>query len=295
MRPGVTSAFNMVHGRIRVSSPPQRVLDILTEICLSEGWCPDRSEAREMAEGWQDQVCALIRNEINELRKLGRFVHYDFNASSSYMLQGAAYIAETDTADVRQEKERLMELDEYFAAISEVSPRLFEALCTGILSELGVPDPVLTPYSGDEGIDFYGRMTLDKLLAPDALYPGVESQFSVWMIGQAKHHQKGAISTFHIRELVGAVELAKRGAFSIREQGYIQPPVRSCDAVFYLFFTTGQMTAPSWRLIEESGVIGMDGTMIAAFIARRARTLAEGTVAERLSLWLSPFIRAVET
>jgi restriction endonuclease Mrr len=244
-----------------------------------------------MAERWEDEVCTLIRNEMNELRRLGRFVHYDFNTSSSYMIQGAAYVAENDADDVRLEKERLMGVDEYFEAISALSPQRFEALCAGILYELGVPAPTLTPYAGDEGIDFYGRMALDRLLAPEALYPGVESQFSVWMIGQAKHYQKSAVSTFHIRELVGSVELAKRGAFSLREQGYLQPPVRSCDAVFYLFFTTGQMTSQSWRLIEESGVIGMDGAMIAAFISRRSST--EGTVAERLSLWLAPFIAAI--
>jgi hypothetical protein len=248
-----------------------------------------------MAERWQDQVCVLIRNEINELRQLGRFVHYDFNTSSSYMLQGTAYITENDMATARREKERLIEVDEYSSAISGLSPLHFEALCTGILSEFGIRDPVRTPYSGDEGIDFYGKMALDKFLAPDALYPGVEVQFSVWMIGQAKHHQKGSISTFHIRELVGAVELAKGRAFAIREQGYLQPPVRPCDPVFYLFFTTGQITGHSWRLIAESGVIGMDGTMVAAFIARRARTPEGGKVAERLSVWLSQFIEAVES
>jgi hypothetical protein len=33
-----------------------------------------------------------------------------------------------------------------------------------------------------------------------------------------------------------------------------------------LFFTTGDISADGWQLLETSGVIGMDGLMLSAFI-----------------------------
>ena len=40
-----------------------------------------------------------------------------------------------------------------------------------------------------------------------------------------------------------------------------------CDPVFFLFFTTGLISAPSWRLAVKSGIVALDGEMVASFLA----------------------------
>ncbi|MGB7208061.1 MAG: hypothetical protein WBD27_05315 [Pyrinomonadaceae bacterium] len=87
------------------------------------------------------------------------------------------------------------------------------------------------------------------------------------MIGQAKHYNETDASTFAIRELVGSVELAKGRAFGSVAEKYTDLTIKACDPIFYLFFTTGRITANSWRLMDRSGVVGMDGEMIAALLA----------------------------
>jgi restriction endonuclease Mrr len=89
----------------------------------------------------------------------------------------------------------------------------------------------------------------------------------IWMIGQAKHYIQGQVSTPDIRELIGSVVLARGRAFSSESAQYVDMHIRPCDSVFFLFFTTGRMSSRGWKLLASSGVIGMDGDMVAAFLA----------------------------
>jgi len=39
------------------------------------------------------------------------------------------------------------------------------------------------------------------------------------------------------------------------------------DPVFMLFFTTGRISIDGWQLVNRSGIVAMDGEMLAAFLA----------------------------
>ncbi len=90
---------------------------------------------------------------------------------------------------------------------------------------------------------------------------------SVWMVGQAKKYGAIKAGTPDIRELVGAVILARGKAFGGSANTYSDLDILPCDPVFYLFFTTGSISTDGWRLLERSGAVGMDGLMVAAFLA----------------------------
>jgi hypothetical protein len=91
----------------------------------------------------------------------------------------------------------------------------------------------------------------------------------------------------YLRDLVGAVELAKGKAFGSAGEKYKDLHLRACDPVFYLFITTGSMTENSWRLIKHSGVAGMDGAMVASFLADRGIGMEGGTFNNlRFRQWL---------
>lgn len=122
------------------------------------------------------------------------------------------------------------------------------------------------------------------------IFPGVRRQLSAWMIGQAKHYSTGDVSTFEIRDLVGAIELAKGQAFGAAGEKYADLDLRVCDPVFYLFFTTGRITLNSWRLLAKSGVAGMDGSMVASFLADHAIGSHNGTFQDYLlKKWIARY------
>jgi hypothetical protein len=211
------------------------------------------------------------------------------------MLQGAAFIEPKDPASVRQSKKQIAYFEEYVTALGDLSPRDCEVLCTRVLELLGVQQPTLTQFSADEGVDFFGQLRLSEFLAPDLVTPNIEKQLSVWIVGQAKHYKASKVATFDVRELVGAVELAKAKAFSSKSDKYPELNIRASDPVFSLFMTTGKISSSTWTLLRNSGVVGMDGQMVAAFLARHGVCTSSGRFRKSdLSRWLKRSAPSVE-
>lgn len=64
--------------------------------------------------------------------------------------------------------------------------------------------------------------------------------------------------------------------------------MRLCDPVFYLFFTTGKISRDGWALMRSSGVVGMDGGMVAAFLADHDVGCSSGTFeASLFAAWVT--------
>ncbi len=290
MKPGPSLACKMLSEFVSITSEPLPVIEWLTYICIDQGWFSSNADAREAAERWEGRFLSLLQEELSELNRVGRFSQYSFNSSSEYMLQGACFIEPRDPDDIKKAKTRRAQFGDYALALSELTPEEFEAMCVGILDQIGVNEPQLTPYSADEGIDFYGRLQLEEHILLEDRFPSVQRQLSAWMVGQAKHYKLSQVSTFDIRELVGSVELAKGGAYSSVDPKYPDLNIKVCDPVFYLFFTTGRISSNSWRLLDHSGVVGMDGEMVAAFLADRGvGTANEGFDSELFIAWLTQY------
>lgn len=249
-----------------VDSPPRAARAWLADIILTEGWASEL-EAAELAERWEDRFLGRLRHDRSELALLGRPCIYDFNSSSDYMIQGACFVEPADSNELREAKRGRAQISSYIAALSVITPNDFEAMCRGVIRQIGVETPAITPSTSDEGIDFYGRLKLGTLLQTAIGIPRFEDMLNVWLIGQAKHYPSGQAATPEIRELVGSVELARAAAFSRVTSAYPDMQLRPCDPVFFLFFTTGTISTPGWRLLNASGVVGMDGGMLAAFLA----------------------------
>lgn len=288
MKPGPVLAAKVLIESIDVTAGPRPASELLVEICISQAWASTSIDALEYAEKWQDRFLSELRRQLSEARKLGRYSLFTFNSSSEYMIQGAAFIEPLDPSDIKKVKKQASQFKSYIAALEDISPREFEALCVGILAELGVDK---TRSSADEGIDFYGRLHLETFLVPTYRSPGIEKQLGVWMVGQAKHYQSSVVSTFDIRDLVGAVELAKARAYGIGESKYPDLAIRVCDPVFYIFITTGRMSSATWRLLQRSGMIGMDGQMVAGFLAEHGIGIKHGKFAQQLmKQWLKQYL-----
>ncbi len=291
MAAGPAEAFKYLNEYVSVDAPPRLARDILTQICLDQGWAQDPTSARVSAERWEKGFLKYIERELGKLNRLGRFSQFSINSSSPYMIQGAAFVEPADSAPVKNEKLARLRVSDFYSALCSLEPAQFEALCVGILSLMGVKSPVLTPYSRDEGIDFYGSLDMGQFLRPNATFPSFESQLQVWVIGQAKHFQEGQASTPDIRELVGAVHLAKSRAFgSGGEDKLAGLQIRACDPILYMFFCTGRISRDGWRLLDLAGVTGMDGEMIAALLADNRVGTAHGSFSRAGFLaWVDTF------
>lgn len=249
-----------------VASPPRLAREWIVAIIVREGWASG-DQVFELAERWEASFLSRLRQELSTAEEAGRFSYFEFNSSSTEMIQGSCFIEPADPPETQVAKNRRARLAEYVGAVADLTPAEFEAVCRGILKLLGVDAPALTPRTADEGVDFYGRLHLAKIGYGELRLPGFVSALSVWLIGQAKHYPAGQAATPEIRELVGSVQLARARAFSRAQGVYEDMEIRLCDPVFYLFFTTGTISAAGWRLLKSSGVVGMDGSMLATFLA----------------------------
>ena len=291
MKPGPKLALKNLPEFVCIDSPPRKAVELLADMAVSFGWCNSMGEARELAEKWEPGFLRLLRDDLSAIHEQGRFTEYNINSSSENMVQGSAFIEPRDDDDIKTLKRGRALYQEYVTALEKLSPTEFEALCAGILAVLGVANPRMTPQTGDEGIDFWGRMNLgyDTILSSKSKV--LAKNLSVWMVGQAKHYKRTKVSTFEIRDLVGAVRLAQAHAYSSTPDKYPGLQLKPCDPIFYLVFTTGQISASSWKLLQRSGVVGMDGSMVAAFLAENSVGHKSGRFdPETFTMWIQSFL-----
>jgi hypothetical protein len=288
MKPGPTLVSKIILERFPIDSPPRPIVDIITEIILQENWDMDKAIARERAEIWSENTLNILRSELNHMIEIGRPPRYMFNPSSSYMIQGVCFIAPHDSQDLRESKLRRLKSNLYFDLFAELSPDQFEDLCGKFIGLLGVTDPVVTRRSADEGIDFFGKLSLESIFFPQDLTPTLQKQLVIWLVGQAKHYKSIQSGTQEIRDLVGSVTLGRSSIFGSLQNPYPELKIRVGDPVFIIFMTTGTFSSNSWRLMNRSGVIGMDGEMLAAFLADRGIGVVDGQFSKMEFLnWIS--------
>lgn len=269
MRPGPAVVTRLISSTIRLDSPPRPIVEYIVDISLSESWFPNLAVAHEKAEYWSEDVLTRLTNELNLLLEMGRPPRYSFNTSSSYMVQGFCFIEPNDSPELRESKLRRLRSDDYFNAMVDLSSNDFELLCGKVIELIGVDNPVVTRTTADEGIDFYGQLSLGSMFYPRDLSPTIQKQLSIWMVGQAKRYVLTQSGTKEIRELVGSVILARSNAFGSLSSPFRDFDLRPSDPVFSILITTGSISANAVRLLNRSGVIGMDGEMLAAFLADR--------------------------
>ena len=271
-----------------LNDAPRESIDVLTSIIEAENWANSRSSAEEKAETWNTAFKAYLQTDISELNRLGRFCFFAFNSSAESQVQGASYIEPSDSAELQAEKISRGYFQSYVEALRCLSARELELLCAGLLELLHVSSPLVTKYSADRGVDFFGKLHIDRHIFSTDSSPGWHKQLSVWLVGQAKHYVDGTVSTPALRDLVGTVALL-RGIHADR-RAYPNLLIRPCDSVFHLLVTTGRMSSEVWKEIDRSGVVGIDGEMLAAFLAARSIGSVDGTFKpSSLLQWISAF------
>lgn len=268
MKPGPVLAVDLLHTVVGITDGPVPVSECLIKLILQQGWARDVPEAEEYAQRWTPQVISQLEQVLSDHNRLGRPIFVTFNPSSPDHIQGAAFVAPNDPPEVVEVKSKRLLAHQYHQILKQLTPSEFETLCGKVMEKLGVRNVTVTPRSGDEGIDFYGQLHLEDFLHSSKGLPTIERQMHVWIIGQAKRYIETLVSPEDIRDLVGAVQLARGEAYASEVTSkYPDLRLRVCDPIYCVFVTTGHITANTWRLIDRSGVIAMDGAMLAQFVA----------------------------
>ncbi len=266
-RIGPKSISDEILDTLQLDAPPCPIDEVILKILVAK---PNLTiDPYEKAQSWSDRVLRYLQTHWNDFIENDRQPKIAFNSSSGYMIQGPCFIEpEVDSEEVKEQKRRRVYWKDYYNTLRRLDHKEFEVLCKKMLGLLGVKSPVVTQYSADEGIDFYGHLSLADLLGQGSIFPTFESSLKVWLVGQAKHYVKTKVATPDIRDLVGAVSLGRAKVFgSPKENKYQDLEIRVCDPVFMLFFTTGEISSFGWNLLKRSGVVAMNGEMVAAFLA----------------------------
>ena len=261
---------------------PTQVLTLLAKAYEAKG--VDPVLAAEYADDQLSVALIRLQERADELQSEGRSSTWIFNPSDPTYIQGSCYVMEKlDEPETIAAKKRLHHLWKSADVISGLNPLDFERLCTLVLIEIGVSDVFLTARRADQGIDFFGRLSVRSKLAELSGYPPLLDKLTMWVIGQAKQFETSQVATFDLRELVGSIELARAKAYGLEGDRYPMLDMKVADPVIALFFTSGQVSREARILARSSGVLMIDGEAMAHLLAHANVGFHEdGTFDEKL-------------
>ena len=163
MRMGPISLSKLILSEIKLDSRPSPIKDLATKIIIEQRWETKKEIAIEYAEKWESQIISNLRVEINKLLTMGRPPRLSFNSSSEYIVQGACFIEPIDSIEIRESKKRRAKSDLYYDLFNDINPNQFEKLCGKLIGLIGVEEPHVTRSVSDDGIDFYGYLSLSSI------------------------------------------------------------------------------------------------------------------------------------
>lgn len=286
MRPGPKLVVRRLLEEFPIEDPPRDLLEVVSEIVFDEGWEGHRSIALERAESWRGRILRSLRAEVSQLERQGKPARICFNSADTEKVQGACFVEPNDPADIRMHKERRSQVSQYQKIVEGLNPNDFELLCRKFIEIIGVKDAYVTRSTADDGIDFYGLLEGQSIFFPKDLKPTIQKQLSIWLVGQAKQYIKSQAGTPEIRDLVGSVALGRSGVISTEKSPFPNLSIRISDPVFTILVTGGSLSSRAWKLLNRSGVIGVDGELLAAFLADRAAGPEGGLDEEVFLEWL---------
>jgi len=261
--------------RIEIDASPVHVdvllLDYINEFHKNDSRLPD-----ELLIIWRVRFSSALRNLIRSERSKRRHPPFVFNSATEEYIQGYCFTEPNDSPETIESKNKRSRQLSYLSFIERLTPAEFEKFCGALLNLWKCTDVSVSASSGDQGLDFYGKIPLGKFLKNTILPDSAEEHMFAWVVGQAKKYNLTKISTSELRELVGSVQLARSKAFSNSSDPLSGLNVLICDPVIYLMATTGSMTSGCYNVLEKSGIIGLDGIQLSTILADNDVALLNG-------------------
>jgi hypothetical protein len=234
--------------------------------------------AAERAEAVQHAVVKLIAIRASEADSQGIGATLTVVGSTADQVAGACHVLPNDSPNVAAAKVGRLLHAPILAKLRSLTFSEFEIFGRRVLKELGAVSAHVTPHGGDQGIDFFGEFNLGQLHDLPRPFLRLAHDVRLLFAGQAKHYPRGTIGPDVVRELVGAVSLARTKTFSTDGIDIFQDlEIRPFSPVVALLFTTGEISSGAYRLAASAGIVAKNGDQLAAFLADRGVGMTIGT------------------
>ena len=219
-----------------------------------------------------ERMCAAVSRIIAERAALceaaGLLSVLLIMGTTSDAVAGFCHILPTDDAGIAVAKQHRKQVQELQKAIRALSFSDFEKFCARVLKEMGASFTRITPHRGDEGIDFYGRLSLGQYQSLQLPFLKLAHDVLLLFAGQAKHYPNRAIKPEIVRELIGAVSLARTKTYTAADTDVFEGlELKPFSPLVTLLFTTGTISTGSARLAEAAGIIARSGEQLSVFLA----------------------------
>jgi hypothetical protein len=276
--------------RIGLSGEPRQLRDVLELEFLSRGH--SAASAAEQVDRVSAKVAAeLLRHQAAKV-EAGEIAILGLRDTAGQIVHGSSYIFGDDPDDVRSSKLNRTFAEQIRAHIVSLSYSQFEQFGRAVLKEIGCPDPKVTQHAGDQGIDFYGDISVGSIAGINVNMMKLMHEAKFIIVGQAKHYPDSNIGPGLVRELVGTLVLARTRTFSKEGIDLLSEVVlRPFSPALAIMFTTGGFTKGARHLAQQAGLITFSGWQLAVFLADRGVGLVDAAggkafASDRFEHWL---------
>ena len=250
---------------IGVTGNPVRLRSAI-ELVLQDCFELPSIQAVEKAEFLEEAIRDLIAKE----EETAPYPKLTLVSSAEHMVAGYCYPNPSDSADVTAAKRSRLNIDPLLLEIRALTFDEFELFGACVLRELGAKRTKVTPHSEDQGIDFYGILSLGQNSFLPPPFGRLAHDVRLRFAGQAKHYPSNAIGPEMIRELVGAISLARHKIFTTDDEIFDDLELLPFNPLVAMFFTTGRFTSGALDLAKKSGIIAKSGEELAVFLADKS-------------------------
>jgi hypothetical protein len=263
-------------------------LKVAIESVLLDSFHLPSIQAAEQAETLEGPVRDLIVKHMESTP----FPKLIMITSAEHIVAGYCYVDPTDSPEIAAAKRSRLNIEPLLEEIRGLNFQEFERFGACVLRELGANSPKVTPHSEDQGIDFYGILSLGQNSFLPPPFGQLAHDVRLRFAGQAKHYPTRSIGPELMRELVGAISLARHKIFTVDAELFDALELLPFNPLVAMFFTTGRFTAGTLELAARSGIIAKSGEELALFLADRGIGMYEdgGTMKfdrARFREWLS--------
>jgi len=260
--------------RLGISGKPIQLRDAIESELLRSG--VGVATAAEVVDQVKDKVASEILRRKEARDAMGEIAILHLHGSQNELVHGSSFVFSTDSHSIRQAKINRRSVDEIYRSLKGLNFSQFELFGSRVLNEIGCPTPKVTQHAGDQGIDFYGDLSVGGLLGFDPGVAHLLHQTRVILVGQAKHYPNSNIGPSTVRELVGALSLSRTFTFSSDNIDLLsEVKLRPFSPVLALLFSTGDFTKGARNLAAKAGLIVFSGWQLSVFLADKGIGIVE--------------------
>ena len=278
--------FRRLEAVVGISGRPHNLFDVIEEELIKSFGLPP-IQAAEKAQQLERKVVTIIEKNRADAEVAGTISTIVISGDNDRAICGSCWIESFDGPDVQAAKKRRLQIEPVLRAIQGLNFAQFERFGAAVLKELGAKTVKVTPHSNDQGIDFFGVLSIADLGVVPEPFLQMTRDVTIRFAGQAKHYPMAALGPSVIRELIGAITLARHKIRASPRDPFEELHLLALHPLLGMVFTTGRFTGGALKLAQNAGLIARSGEQLSVFLADRGVGYVAGNFSdEEFRRWL---------